>query len=724
MEKLERRKYWKKRFKQLEEASNKTGHETLMRIEPSFDEAQKAIQKEIEAWYGRYATNNGITMQEAKKQLTTRELKEFRWDVNEYIKYGKENALNQQWMKELENASARVHVSRLEALKLRTQQYAEKAFGNELNEIDEMARKVYTEDYYHSCFEIQKGWNIGWEIGQIDERKLDKYVSKPWTADGKNFSDRIWNSKAQLIDELHKQLTQSCILGKAPDDAIKAISKKFNTSKSQAGRLVMTEQAYFHSVAQKEAFNDLDVEEYEIVATLDDSTSEICQEMDGKHFKMKKYEAGVTAPPFHVWCRSVTVPYFEDNYGGERAARGADGKTYYVPDDMTYPEWKNSFVKSDGLEGIREPIDIEFDLDVSGYKAVSGGHMVESIGEKYGQELKRVTIKKRNTTEWDELPKDMRNNLRWHSSMNNKPFRLAKGEYEVQRYVEGSRDCIERDEIAKSIGAEYIGYAFERKNNHPFFIDFYQKGDELFYSIGRADMKKTITSESFETVKKVVAEREKLIIERIGEEHLRNITNRKGDEWVAAMKEFHHTIQADGKPTILPDDEYNAIASPALYRGIAPQSSLRKDITTSMSTKEMADEFFKSNSPFPSRGIYGDGVAYASPEYRDIAWNYATNGGRFKHGGAVIEFKLKSDAKTIMYEEALNLFRQLSPKLESKLLFNPKQTNAFDSEVGKALNALGYDAIIKPNGDNTGYDFYVILNRAALVTKQKHVKIL
>lgn len=529
-------KYWEERFKQLEEQSNRTGNETLMRIEPSFDEARNAIQKEIEAWYGRYAINNGITMQEAKKQLTTRELNEFRWDVNEYIKYGKENALNQQWMKELENASARVHVSRLEALKLRTQQYAEKAFGNELDELDSMARKLLTDDYYHACFEVQKGFNIGWELGQLDERKLDKYVSKPWAADGKNFSDRIWNSKAQLIDEVHKQLTQSCILGKAPDGAIQAISKKFNTSKSQAGRLVMTEQAYFHSVAQQEAFNDLDVEEYEIVATLDSQTSETCREMDGKHFPMNEYKAGVTAPPFHVWCRSVTVPWFEDNYGGERAARGADGKTYYVPDDMTYPEWKNSFVKSDGLEGIREPIDIEFDLDVSGYKAVSGGHMVESIGEKYGQELKRVTIKKRNTTEWDELPKDMRNDLRWHSSMNNKPFRLAKGEYEVQRYVEGSRDCIERDEIAKSIGAEYIGYAFERKNNHPFFIDFYQKGDELFYSIGRADMKKTITSESFETVKKVVAEREKLIIERIGEEHLRNITNRKGDEWSATEK--------------------------------------------------------------------------------------------------------------------------------------------------------------------------------------------
>ena len=37
------------------------------------------------------------------------------------------------------------------------------------------------------------------------------------------------------------------------------------------------------------------------------------------------------------------------------------------------------------------------------------------------------------------------------------------------------------------------------------------------------------------------------------------------------------------------------------------------------------------------------------------------------------------------------------------------------------MNALGYDAIIKHNGDNTGQDFYVILNRAALVTKKKYI---
>lgn len=342
--------YWQKRFSALENAQNQYGQNIFHQIEPAFDKAERQIQAQIEAWYARYASNNGITLAEARKQLSAAELKELQWDVQEYIKYGQENAMNQQWMKELENASARFHISRLEALKLRTQQSLEVVFGNELDSLDGMVKRLYQSGYYHTCFEVQKGFNIGWEIGQIDERKLQKVISKPWAADGKTFSDRVWQSKTTMVNELHQQMTRTIIQGKAPDEAIKSMTKylqnKTKNAKYNAGRLVMTEQAFISSAAQKDAFNDLDVEEFEIVATLDSHTSDICREMDGKHFPMKDFQPGVTAPPFHVWCRSTTVPYFDDEWGrsGERAARGEDGKTYYVPADMTYPEWEKAMV--------------------------------------------------------------------------------------------------------------------------------------------------------------------------------------------------------------------------------------------------------------------------------------------------------------------------------------------------------------------------------------------
>ena len=61
--------YWKKRFEALEAASNKYGQQTYSQIEPAFDAAQRQIQGQIEAWYGRFATNNQITMQEALEMM-------------------------------------------------------------------------------------------------------------------------------------------------------------------------------------------------------------------------------------------------------------------------------------------------------------------------------------------------------------------------------------------------------------------------------------------------------------------------------------------------------------------------------------------------------------------------------------------------------------------------------------------------------------------------------
>lgn len=350
MPKVKNGDYWKERFKQLEAAQNQKGADTYAEIEQQYRKALREIEGKISVWYQRLADNNGVSMAEARKMLSKNELKEFKWDVNDYIKYGKENAIDQRWMKELENASAKFHISRLEALKLQSQQSLEVMFGNQLDSVDSAMKRIYLDGYYHTAYELQKGFQIGWDIAGLDQRKIEKVISKPWAADGKNFSERIWENRQKLISEIHNELTQDIILGRDPQKAIDAIARKMNTSKVNAGRLVMTEEAYFSSAAQKECFNDLDVEEYEIVATLDSHTSEICQNMDGKVFPMKDYEPGVTAPPFHVWCRSCTVPYFRENFGqiGARAARGEDGKTYYVPEDMTYPKWKEAFVDGGG----------------------------------------------------------------------------------------------------------------------------------------------------------------------------------------------------------------------------------------------------------------------------------------------------------------------------------------------------------------------------------------
>lgn len=341
--------YWQERFKLVEQAQNQLGVQCYAQIEQQYKRAQRQLEAQINTWYQRFADNNSVTLQEARKMLTNRELSELKWDINQYIQYGEENAINWTWMKQLENASARYHISRLEALKLQSQQSIEMLFGNQLDTIDAAMKDIYTSGYYHTAFEIQKGVGVAWDFATLDDKSISKVINKPWAADGKNFSARVWENRQKLVNELNTELTRNIILGQDPQKAIDAIAKKMNTSRSNAGRLVMTEEAFFSSAAQKDCFEELDVEQFEIVATIDSHTSEICQEMDGKVFPMSQWEVGVTAPPFHVRCRSTTVPAFGDEFDsiGERAARGEDGKTYYVPASMTYSEWKKAMVDGD-----------------------------------------------------------------------------------------------------------------------------------------------------------------------------------------------------------------------------------------------------------------------------------------------------------------------------------------------------------------------------------------
>jgi len=347
--------YWGKRMASLEDDQYQRSATYYKDVQRQYIRATNSIQMDIGRWYQRLADNNDISYAGAKKLLKKNELEEFKWTVEDYIKAGEENAVDQRWMKELENASARHHISYLEAMKLQMQQHAELLSTEFEGGMTDYLHKAYGEQYYRTAFEVAKGTGAGTNLARLDGRKIEAVIKRPWAQDGEDFSSRIWTNKDKLVRNLHTELTQNIIRGESPQKAVDSLSKTMEVSRSQAGRLIMTESAAISSAAQKDCLKELGVEKYEILATLDGQTSEICRDMDGKVFDMKDYKVGITAPPFHPNCRSTTVPYFDDEFseGEQRAARDGDGKTYYVPADMKYWEWENLYVpKSEKIGGL------------------------------------------------------------------------------------------------------------------------------------------------------------------------------------------------------------------------------------------------------------------------------------------------------------------------------------------------------------------------------------
>ena len=109
-------KYWKRRYEILQESLLNPADKYCEDLKNMYIDTIRDIEKEISIWYQRFADNNGIvSMAEARKKLDKKELEELQWDIMQYIKAGEENGITKDWSKELENASARWHISRLEA---------------------------------------------------------------------------------------------------------------------------------------------------------------------------------------------------------------------------------------------------------------------------------------------------------------------------------------------------------------------------------------------------------------------------------------------------------------------------------------------------------------------------------------------------------------------------------------------------------------------------------
>ncbi len=287
-------------------------------------------------------------MYEAKQRFNKKELKEFKMSLSEYVRKGQSLNIDPDdaIIKELKNVSLRVHIERLEALKMEIKAEIDLLSKTMENNLDKHLRSVYRDTYYRSAYNIQKGLDKFSNIEKLNPELIESLVYKPWTKDNTNWSKRIWGNDSKLVNTLHTNLTQNIITGKPLKEVIDTIAERFNVEKNIASRLIMTESAAYHSKAKEKCMKDLGCEKYEVIATLDDRTSAICRSMDSKIFDMKDYQVGITAPPFHCNCRSVTAPYYGkiERDTNLRASRTEDDD-YELVDVKDYQDWYDNYVE-------------------------------------------------------------------------------------------------------------------------------------------------------------------------------------------------------------------------------------------------------------------------------------------------------------------------------------------------------------------------------------------
>ena len=343
--------YWAERFSALEERGFRQTESLAAIVDKIYRGAQKGIEDDLRAWYTRLAENNALSLQDAKRFLNTSELEEFRWTVEEYIQQAEQLGLSDEIKKKLENASARYHIRRLEAIQLQVEQRLAAATAKAEDTMLQELTSTVEEISSRTMYEVQKGLNVGFNVSQIDGKTVQQLLNTGWSTDGKTFSARLWENQQKLVSTLEQQLTQAIIQGKSLSQVVQQLTKTMESSRFNIARVVYTESAHAIETGKLTAYEELGVDELEIIATLDARTCATCGDLDGKTVRRTDAVSGVSIPPWHPRCRCTTAPAVDEKYG-ERIARDENGETYTVPADTTYEQWKEQ--QSVAAEGTKQ----------------------------------------------------------------------------------------------------------------------------------------------------------------------------------------------------------------------------------------------------------------------------------------------------------------------------------------------------------------------------------
>lgn len=333
--------YWEKRQLETYKAGEMKVNQYYTKLEKAFNQTKRELQKTVESFYFRYAKENGLSYAAAQVGLSKEELGE----LEDFITLAMDNI--GKYNQTVNNMSIKARITRCQALEAQIDALLRELYAIDYQTSGEKAmQEVYAESYYRTWYNIDqyKGFHAAFaQINPLDVEELLKY---PFN--GANFSARIWKQKEYLQTQLMESLTTMMVQGKNPQTLASDFAKKMNTKKFDAYRLLHTESSFLINEATHAGYKEDGVEKYQILATLDSKTCDICGDLDGKVYEVEKAITGKNMPPFHCFCRCTDVPYYDDMDLTDMTRVARDprtGKYVDVPADMTYKEWKTRFIK-------------------------------------------------------------------------------------------------------------------------------------------------------------------------------------------------------------------------------------------------------------------------------------------------------------------------------------------------------------------------------------------
>ena len=185
---MDSKTYWETRGKTKERMGDKSIAVLKSECKRLYEISLKNIQKEIDAFYGRYAGMNGLSIADVQKRLNPDELKSAKIEIANYYnlvnKLAKDNKgkinveLLRKYKEELRLQSARAYMSRLEGLKNSLRyNLIDLGFRQEIKFNDELS-KLCENIHSYTSFDIDKTLGFSAGYSAIPANKVEYLVNE------------------------------------------------------------------------------------------------------------------------------------------------------------------------------------------------------------------------------------------------------------------------------------------------------------------------------------------------------------------------------------------------------------------------------------------------------------------------------------------------------------------------------------------------------------------
>lgn len=183
--------------------------------------------------------------------------------------------------------------------------------NGELNKLGQKEIKVTKQSLYNMYTNVAK--DIGKASGTMQNSfvmdiNAKKVLENIWCADGKHWSERVWNNTAQLQKSIEKGLVDSVSRGVSKDQMVKEIKVRYAVDFNKADRIARTELTNVQNQSASDSYTAAGIEEYQFLATEDDRTSDECSDLNGQIFRFDEAVIGENMPPIHCNCRCTIIP--------------------------------------------------------------------------------------------------------------------------------------------------------------------------------------------------------------------------------------------------------------------------------------------------------------------------------------------------------------------------------------------------------------------------------